>query len=327
MKATTAQFLARIGLAWAILCGSEAAFAADGVTIPPHPFAAFSRRPALATNSNETGAKVATIQAPAKSASIRTNPNVGLASSPNRSTEAIALTSQLAPQEIAQLADHLNAGLSPELRENFDLFVYVSKAEEGPWAQHMYVFVKERSADKDPKLILLENWAVSTGREAMEHAKNGERMSTETPAGIYQLDPDRFFVDYRSSQWLRDMPNSMFFNWMSRGNPTGLAIHGVADADQIAALGRRASAGCVQLPLNASQKLFDLVRDNFEGEVPRFAYDQKTRTINNQGELARDENGDLVMAGGYRALVVIENYGGPEQRTSKLEVDSHRPAG
>jgi hypothetical protein len=175
----------------------------------------------------------------------------------------------------------------------------------------MYVLVKERSAQPDPKLILLENWAISTGREAIEQAMNGERMSTETPAGIYQFDPDRFFVQYHSSQWQREMPNSMFFNWMSRGSPTGLAIHGVTDADQIAALGRRASAGCVQLPLNASQKLFDLVRDNFEGQVPRFAYDEKTRTVDNKGELARDQNGGLVMVGGYRALVVIENYGGP----------------
>jgi lipoprotein-anchoring transpeptidase ErfK/SrfK len=325
VKATTA-LLARIGLACAVWCGSESAFAADGLTIPLHPFPAFMRTPALATTANEAAAKAA-IPAPAKSASIRTNENIGPASRPNRATETITLTSQLAPQEIAQLADRLKAGLTQELRENFDLFVYVSKAEEGPWAQHMYVFVKERSADTDPKWILLENWAVSTGREAMEQAKNGERMSTETPAGVYQLDPDRFFVEYRSSQWRRDMPNSMFFNWMSGGNPTGLAIHGVADADQIAALGRRASAGCVQLPLDASQKLFDLVRDNFEGEVPRFAYDQKTRTINNKGELARDENGDLVMASGYRALVVIEDYGGPEQRTSKLDVDSPGPAG
>src|SRR5258708_38911005 len=108
------------------------------------------------------------------------------------------------------------------------------------------------------------------------------------------------------------MPNSMFFTWVSGGNPTGLAIHGVAEADQIAALGRRASAGCVQLPLNASQKLFDLARDNFEGEVPRFAYDEKTRTLSNKGELARNQNGDLVMASGYRALVVIEENRGPE---------------
>jgi hypothetical protein len=168
---------------------------------------------------------------------------------------------------------------------------------------------------------------VSTGREAIEQAKNGERMSTQTPTGVYQLDPGRFFVQYHSSQWQREMPNSMFFNLVSHGNPTGLAIHGVDDADQIAALGRRASAGCVQLPMNASQKLFDLVRDNFEGEVPRFAYDEKTRTTATSGELAHDPNGDLVMTSGYRALVVIEDYGGPEQRTSKLDVDSPGPAG
>src|SRR5258706_8234292 len=167
--------------------------AANGITVPLPPFPAFLRRPALATTVSEAGAKAATVPAPAKTASIRMNPNSGLAPSPNRGTEAIALTAQLAPQEIAQLADHLRAGLTQELWENFDLFVYVSKAEEGPWAQHMYVFVKERSTEKEPKLILLENWAVSTGREAMEQAKNGERMSTQTPAGVYQLDPERFF--------------------------------------------------------------------------------------------------------------------------------------
>ncbi len=315
MKATTARSLAGIGLACAVLCGSQAAFGADGITIPLPPFPESLRHSSPATNTNDASAPLETERA--KPAGVRTNPILGLVS-----VRTVPITDQLGPNQIAQLADHLNAGLSPELRENFDLFIYVSKAEEGPWAQHMYVFVKERSTEANPKLILLDNWAVSTGREAMEQAKNGERMSTGTPAGIYQLDPGRFFVQYHSSQWQREMPNSMFFNWMSGGNPTGLAIHGVTDADQIAALGRRASAGCVQLPLDASQKLFDLVRDNFEGNVPRFAYDEKTRTLNNKGELARDENGDLVMAGGYRALVVIENYGGPPERTSKLVVDS-----
>jgi len=320
VETTTGRFLACIGLGVAVLLGSEVGSDAAepreprGITLPLPPFPSSLHRTQPATDVR------AALSVPerAKSARVRTNPDTELAG---------PLTDQLGPSEIAQLSDHLTAGLSPELRENFDLFIYVSKAEEGSWAQHMYVFVKERSAGPDPKLILLENWAVSTGREAMERAKNGERMSTETPAGIYQFDPDRFSVDYHSSQWQRDMPNSMFFNWMIRGNPTGLAIHGVVDADEIAALGRRASAGCVQLPLNASQKLFDLVRDNFEGEVPRFAYDEKTRTLNNKGELARDPNGDLVMTSGYRALVVIEDYGGPAARTSKLDVDSHPPAG
>lgn len=221
--------------------------------------------------------------------------------------------------------NHLMSALSPDLYDNFDLFLYVSKAQSGPWAQHMYVFVKERGP-ADAKLILLENWPVSTGRETMERAKNGERVSTETPAGFYELDPERFFVEYRSTQWQRDMPNAMFFNWPNRGYQTGLAIHGVVDADQVAALGQRASAGCVQLPLKASEKLFDLVRDNFEGEVPRFAYDEKTRTTSNDGTLARDENGKLRMMNGYRVLVVIENYGG-DPVTSELSVDSSDPAG
>jgi len=224
-----------------------------------------------------------------------------------------------------KIGEHLSTDLPPELYENFDLFIYVSKADQGPFAQHMYVFAKGRG-DSDAKLILMDDWPVSTGRETVERAKNGERVSTDTPAGFYELDPDRFFVQYRSNQWQIDMPNAMFLDLSKGGYQTGLAIHGVSDADEIAALGSRASAGCVQLPLKASQKLFDLVRDNFEGKVPRFAYDEKTRTTNNKGILARDKDGNLVMVDGYRALVVIENYGGGTA-TSEVSVDSRNPPG
>jgi L,D-transpeptidase-like protein len=225
----------------------------------------------------------------------------------------------------AKIAAHLMGDLPPELYENFDLFIYVSKAEEGPLAQHMYVFAKERGGP-DANLIPMNDWPVSTGRETVERAKNGERVSTGTPPGFYELDPGRLFVQYRSNQWQIDMPNAMFLNWSNRGYQTGLAIHGVSDADDIAALGRRASAGCVQLPLQASRELFDLVRDNFEGQVPLFAYDKKTRTTNNKGELARDKDGNLVMADGYRVLVIIENYGG-EDETPEVSMDSYNPPG
>ena len=203
----------------------------------------------------------------------------------------------------------------------------MSKAETGPWAQHLFVFAKERTNSANPKLIPMGDWPVSTGRERMERAKNGERMSTATPTGFYELDPDRFFPDYHSAQWDRDMPNAMFFNLVNRGYPTGLAIHGVTDGDQAAALGTRASAGCVQLSMEASRRLFDLVRDNFEGEVPRFAYDQKTRTTSNNGELERDKDGNLIMATGYRALVVIEDYGGTDEPIPALAVDLRGAAG
>lgn len=231
------------------------------------------------------------------------------------------------PDPVARLAERVRAGLSLELYENFDLVLYVSKAERGPLAQHMYVFAKESGRQSGKQLHLLESWPVSTGREAMEVAKNGVRMSTETPTGFYQLAPDRFYRAYRSRQWEREMPNSMFFNWMVQGRQTGLAIHGVADSGQIASIGRRASAGCVQLPPGAAEKLFNLVRDNYRGLVPRFAYDEETGTTSNQGKLARDKKGALRMANGYRVLVFIENYGGGEELMTELYVDSSDPAG
>ena len=59
------------------------------------------------------------------------------------------------------VAMRLRAQLTPEMLGNFDLFLYVSKAERGPLAQRMYVFRKTRSGE----LNLFYDWAASTGRE------------------------------------------------------------------------------------------------------------------------------------------------------------------
>ena len=47
----------------------------------------------------------------------------------------------LSPQKmiVAAVVSRLRQALTPELAENFDLFLYVSKASHGPYAQHMYV--------------------------------------------------------------------------------------------------------------------------------------------------------------------------------------------
>lgn len=205
------------------------------------------------------------------------------------------------------LWSRLKPGLSQDLYDNFDLFIYVNKAEQGPWAQHLYAFAKPSGQNPDLEMILMMNTAASTGREAMERAKDGQLVSTSTPAGFYELDPQRFETGHHSRQWQQDMPNSMFFNWQTNGVQTGLAIHGVTDAPSVAALGHRASAGCIQISLDASRQLFDFISGDFEGNVPQFAYDPKQRTISNTGEFARGADGQLVTADGYRVLVIIED--------------------
>jgi hypothetical protein len=228
--------------------------------------------------------------------------------------------------DVQLLWARLRNGLPAELYRNFDLFIYVNKAEQGPWAQHLYAFAKPGNLNPDAEMILMLDAPVSTGRESIERARNGQRVSTSTPAGLYQFDPKRFYVDHESLQWQEQMPNAMFFDWDNKGAQTGLAIHGVTDPKAVAALGHRASAGCIQLSLAASRRLFDLVAGNFEGDVPRFAFDQKTHTTNNRGEFAHDAKGKIVITHGYRAVVFIEDLpAGP--LTSQLVIGPEAPSG
>ena len=203
------------------------------------------------------------------------------------------------------VAAHLKAGLTPEMIGNFDLFLYVSKAESGPLSQRLYVFKKERSGE----LKLLYDWAASTGREQREVSPRGRHTVTSTPAGYYELDPKRMYRSYRSYNWDQDMPHAMFFNWEREGLQTGLAIHAAAGAD-IEKLGSRASAGCVHLSPENAAILFELIHGSYRGQVPRFAYDRQTQTMSNQGRFMHDRAGNLKMADGYRVLIRIENYGG-----------------
>lgn len=103
----------------------------------------------------------------------------------------------------------------------------------------------------------------------------------------------------------------MFFNWMNQGRLTGIAIHGVLGRP-VASLGGRASAGCVSLSPESSEILFDLVRGGYQGRVPRFDFDERTKTLSREGELARSKNGELQYADGYRALIFIDTFGGEE---------------
>ncbi|MGQ0742174.1 MAG: L,D-transpeptidase family protein [Alphaproteobacteria bacterium] len=209
--------------------------------------------------------------------------------------------------ETARAEERLRLNLTRELLANFDLFLYVSKAEQGPLAQRMYVVAKQESGD----LSLLHAWPVSTGLQQRVLAKTGWRYALETPNGYFQLDPDRFHVRYVSNEWGLPMPHAMFFNWVRNGEPTGFAIHGVS-GEEIALLGKKASAGCVRLATEHARQLFDLIRKNYRGRVPRFAMDVKSGTMNRDGLLWYGRNGKPKMADGYRVLVFIEDYGGED---------------
>ncbi|HEY0302428.1 MAG TPA: L,D-transpeptidase [Rhizomicrobium sp.] len=211
----------------------------------------------------------------------------------------------LAPSELVRVALRLKENLTHEMLEHFSLFLYVSKADNGPWAQRLYVFRKDAGGN----LAMLYNWPASTGREKIEMAPNGTRQPSFTPLGYYQLDPDRMYKNHFSGQWHQPMPYAMFFNWENQGLQTGLAIHGAAGLE-VRDLGTRASAGCIRIAPDNAAMLFRLIRTEYKGLAPRFAYDRRTATMSNQGVMMHDPAGNLKMADGYKVLVFVENYGG-----------------
>ena len=214
--------------------------------------------------------------------------------------------SQTPPTTRAQAASlRLRASLTPEMQQNFDLFILVSKSDRGPLGQRMFVYRKDHGA-----LTLLYDWVASTGREKDEVSPRGRKSFTSTPAGFYQLDPDRMYRRYHSYSWDQDMPNAMFFNWTRQGMQTGLAIHS-ATGDDITRLGQRASAGCVHLSPENAAMLYQLIRD-YRGDAPRFAYNADTDTMSNKGLFMHRRDGSLKMADGYRVLIDIEESGGAD---------------
>jgi lipoprotein-anchoring transpeptidase ErfK/SrfK len=207
--------------------------------------------------------------------------------------------------DIIRVSERLRENLTSEMVSNFELFLYVSKADNGPWAQRMYVFQKQKSGD----LTLLYNWPVSTGREKLELNPAGRRLATETPPGYYELDPHRAYAQYTSGEWGKPMPYAMFFNWVKDGNQTGLAIH-AASGEDVNLLGQRASAGCIHLSEDNARTLFTMIRAQYRGLAPRFAVDRRTGTMSNDGILVHDASGNVKLSEGYKVLIFIEDYGG-----------------
>lgn len=202
--------------------------------------------------------QVATLLPPKPSMELAPQATTPAAPAPSVTPETASPVPDLpapSPAELVRVEQRLKDSLTSEMLANFDLFLYVSKADSGPWSQRMFVFQKQANGD----LVLFNNWPVSTGREKIEFNAAGAKLPSFTPGGYYELDPKRFYPHYRSMQWNEPMPYAMFFNWVKDGDQTGLAIH-AASGNDVAMLGNRASAGCVRLPPEAARQLFTLIK-------------------------------------------------------------------
>ncbi len=205
--------------------------------------------------------------------------------------------------EMAQVvAQRVHEKVPADLAPYFDIYIYVSKARAsaGPWAQHMFVFHKK----DDGTLVYEDSFAISTGRERQE------KYFTATPAGLFELDPNRFVRWHRSATWNGGaMPWAMFFNYSYRTRMTGVALHG-AIGREIPHLGSRASGGCVRMPMDKVEAMFLRLKNTTRGRVPVLAFDEARGTTNVRGQMMRDSAGNPILADGIKALVIIDTYPG-----------------
>lgn len=216
------------------------------------------------------------------------------------------------PMDLSPVEARLRMRVPQEVLEYFDLFLYVSKAtpDKGTWAQKMFVLAKTEGHVYELK----HAWPVSTGLEEQVMSPAGKMLGTHTPEGVFKLDRYRSYEDYTSRQWKSPMPYAIFFDWQTQGRPSGLAIHG-SDAKGELDLGKRASHGCIRLATENARTLFEMITTQYKGRVPKFRIDPETGTMSTKGTLVRDENGKVRMTPGYKVLVFIEDYGGPQTDT------------
>lgn len=200
-------------------------------------------------------------------------------------------------------ATRMLASLPDDVEPYFDLFLYVSKAEAGPIAQHMFVY--RRAADRSLELVF--DWPVSTGREKREKTPSGRKTFTHTPEGSFKLDPKRFHKLWKSRAWNADMPWTMFYDLIENGGMSGLAVH-AAGKGKISQLGRRASGGCIRLAPENAQYLFKWIQKEYAGFVPVFA--MEGNSTNTRGEPMRNPDGSIKLTHGYKVLLHVEDYAG-----------------
>lgn len=222
--------------------------------------------------------------------------------SPGRAAEAagtarVAGTARFNPDTVAaRVAQKLPADLLPY----FDTVLYVSKAAQGPWAEHMFVF-----AHRNGHFALTDVFPVSTGRE------RHEKYFTDTPAGIFEIDPGRLYRMVHSGKWNgAPMPFSMFLDYSYRTVKTGIALHAAHGRLGLAHLGHRASGGCIRMPPKKAEAMFEMIKRGHRGMVPKFTFNHAAGHTNRDGKIARTADGAPILKKGIRVLLLVDDYAG-----------------
>lgn len=197
-------------------------------------------------------------------------------------------------EEAEAVRRHVDRMISPKVKSEFPLLMYINKAGSGPMAQHAYLFEYEGG-----ELKYLDTWLVSTGREKQETSPKGARKFTTTPPGIFQFDVAHFSRLHKSNAWEADMPWAMFLRTRNNNPTTGIAMHAALDK-YVHNLGQRASAGCIRLLPSNAEKLYKLLQTKYAGTVPRTV--SSGMSVRITGGAQR----------GARALVIIEDANGRE---------------
>jgi lipoprotein-anchoring transpeptidase ErfK/SrfK len=262
---------------WPAMTASAAPLASTTATLPAVPKPALVAKPAVV---KPAAAPIAidspTVSPPAPAAMPK----------PPDPTLAPAIDAAALAQQSEGVAERLRDRVPAALFPYFDEYLYVSKAANGAWAQHMYMFHKADDGD----LVYEQAFPVSTGREhagkifhqhAIGHVRTRSR-SFRSRALFASL--------ARRGDALGDVPR------LHDSRPrNGIAMHSAEG--HAFELGHRASGGCIRLPPEKAEELFKRFQAEERGRVPVFAFDDSRATTFTDGSHGSRCGGQRRIAG------------------------------